>query len=594
MHSHSTRIGYLGAATAIFLLVCGYFVSRSILDGFARIETQNMLSEVGWVIQDLEGEAVGLGDFANDVCIMPEAGQFISRNASEFISQHFDPITAEVMLFDFAVLFDAEHQFVAGVRYDSDPLDQSTLKATASRVLGTRIQGYHLEIGVAKIDLVVLESTVYLVASHAIYSVEQTTSPIVGSVMIGKRLPPSYEEFEGALGTTFSLVSRRDDSSWRGEGDRLLQDEVYPVFDDEAFFEEEDLEEFADWDSEELGDWEMIEFDLDLEIFEETQYYRQAGSIFGPDNLPKTPIMCSLGGGFSEAEIVMKILVPQTISSLARSKARLVTLSLWGGVCLTIGFTWFAVTEIRKRLGAENMLRSTNDELEQANAQKDRLFSIIGHDMRAPLNGVIRLSELMARAPDSFEAKDVARFANNINLTGKQLHGLLENLLNWARLQTGQLPFNPVVSDLSTVVRQAVSLYRPRAEEKGIELDIDVSKGMTVRADSEMLKTVLRNLMSNAIKFTGQKGSVSVSVSELHGFVRISVSDTGQGMSKDQFSGLFKLDVKTVNRSQPEDENGTGFGLLLCQEMLRRHESELEVYSDVGIGSEFSFSLPVA
>jgi signal transduction histidine kinase len=541
----------------------------------------------------LEGEAVELGDFANDVGVMPEAVEFLSNPSPEFLSQHFDPMTAEVMMFDFAVLFDAEHEYVAGVRYDSGPSDLAALQMAPSRILETRLRGYHLERGTTKIDIFVLESTAYLVASHLVYSLEQTSSPTVGSVMIGRRLSIDYEEFEGALGTTFSLISRRDDSSWLGEGKRLLRDEVYPVFDDETFFDDEGIEELAEWEDENQGDWELVEFDVDLEIFEKTQYYRQTGSISGPDRLSKTPIMCSLGGGFSEAEIVMKILVPQTISSLARSKARLVTWSLWIGVCLTIGFTWFAVREIRRRLGAENLLQLANDELEQANAQKDRLFSIIGHDMRAPLNGVIRLSELMARAPDSFEAKDVARFANNINLTGKQLHGLLENLLNWARLQTGQLPFNPAVLDLSTVVRQVASLYRPRAEEKGIELDIDVSEGMTIRADSEMLKTVLRNLMSNAIKFTGQEGTVSVSVSELQGSVRISVSDTGQGMSKDQVSCLFKLDVKAVNRSQPEEENGTGFGLLLCHEMLRKHDSELEVYSDVGIGSEFSFSLPV-
>ena len=593
MQSHSTKIGYLGVVTAIFLLACGYFISRSILDGFTRIETQNILSEVGWVILDLEGEAVELADFVNDVGVMPEAGHFFSNPSSEFMSGNFDPMTAEVMMFDFAALFGAKGEYVAGVRYDSDPLDQANVEITPSRLLETRLKGYHLKRGTAKIDVIVLESKVYLVASHLVYSLEQETSPAVGSVMVGRRLPLDYDEFEGSLGTTFSLISRRDDSSWRGEGDRLLRDEVYPVFDDEEFFEDEGIEGFAEGDYEDQGDWEVVEFNVDLEIFEKTQYYRQAGSIPGPDRLSKTPVMCSLGGGYSESEIVMKVLVPQTLSSLARSKARLVTWSLWIGVGLTIGFTLFAVREIRRRLGAENLLRSTNDQLEQANAQKDRLFSIIGHDMRAPLNGVIRLSELMARAPDSFEGKDVARFANNINLTGKQLHGLLENLLNWARLQTGQLPFEPAVLDLSTVVRQVASLYRPRAEEKGIELDIDVSGGMTVRADSEMLKTVLRNLMSNAIKFTEKEGAVSVSVSELQGSVRISVSDTGRGMSKEQLTRLFELDVRAVNRSRPEEENGTGFGLLLCHEMLRIHKSELEVYSDVGIGSEFSFSLPV-
>jgi len=363
MHSHSTKIGYLGVVTAIFLLACGYFVSRSILDGFARIETQNILSEVGWVILDLEGEAVELGDFVNDVGVMPEAVEFFSKPSPEFMSEHFDPTTAEVMMFDFAVLFDAEHAYVAGVRYDSDLSDQTNLKIAPSRILENRLRGYQLERGTAKIDMIVLESKVYLVASHLAYSLEQTTSPIVGSVMIGRRLAIDYEEFEGALGTTFGLISRREDSSWLGEGSRLSRDEVYPVFDDEiffddeTFFDDEGLEELADWEDEDQGDWEVVEFDVDLEIFEKTQYYRQTGSIFGPDRLSKTPIMCSLGGGFSEAEIVMKILVPQTISSLARSKARLVTLSLWIDVCLTIGFTWFAVREIRRRLGAENLLQ---------------------------------------------------------------------------------------------------------------------------------------------------------------------------------------------------------------------------------------------
>ena len=382
--------------------------------------------------------------------------------------------------------------------------------------------------------------------------------------------------------------------SWQGIGKRLLREDVYPVFDDEIFLDEEEIEGLAEWEEDIQADdeWEVVEFDVDLELFERTQYYRQTGSSMGPDGLRKTPIMCSLGGSFLESEIVMKVLVPQTISDLARNKARLVTASLWIGVGLTIGFTWFAIREIRRRMGAEKQLRSANHQLEQANGQKDRLFSIIGHDMRAPLNGVIRLSELMARAPDSFESKDVARFADNINLTGKQLHGLLENLLNWARLQTGQLAFAPVVLDLSTVVRQVASLYRPRAEEKGVGLDIDVTEGMTVRADIEMLKTVLRNLVSNAIKFTRESGIVSISVSELEGFVRISISDTGVGMSKEQLTQLFEIDFKSVNRSKPEGENGTGFGLLLCHEMVRRHESELEVFSDVGVGTEFSFSLP--
>ena len=588
-----SRVGTLGVLIALVLLSCGGLVSRSILDGFSRLETQNILGEVGWVMADLEGKAYELGEYTNDIGTDPEALSFLEQPTPRFLADYFDPISAEVMMFDFAALFDANGEYVAGVRYDVGIEGESKIAREPSRLLEETIAAYELERGQAKIDLINLGSNVYLTAVHPIYDIEQAESLPLGGVMIGQRVELHYEEYEGALGTTLSLVSPRRDSAWKGEGQVLRQSEVYVTIDEEILDEGGVFDELADWEDEDLGDWEVIEFELDLAVFESTQYYRLENAQRGPDGNSKTVVMCSIGGDYSESEVVMKVLVPQVISDLASQKARLVNLALGLGVVLTIAFTWFAVVEIRRRRVAEVSLRVANQQLEEVNGQKDRLFSIIGHDLRAPLNGVIRLSELMARAPDSFEGKDISRFANNINLTGKQLHGLLENLLNWARLQTGQLSFNPIPIDLRTVVHQVVSLYGPRAEEKGIEIDVDVTEGTVVLADREMLKTVLRNLMSNAVKFTEKDGSVSFSVSQLEGFARISVSDTGCGMSHSQVSHLFELKAKPSSRSAPELEQGSGFGLLLCQEMVRRHDSELEVYSEPELGSEFSFSLPV-
>ncbi len=588
MNSHS-RIGYAGALIAAALLAGGVFISRSILDGFNRIDTENLLGDVGWVMLDLEAKGIELGDFANDLGVLPEAMAFFDQPEVGFMADYLDPMTAEVVEFDFAALFDSRHEYVAGVRYDTGTAGQSDLDREPSRLLAERLGDYELRPGTAKIDLFALGTSLYLVATHLIQNPEERDETPVGVVMVGRRLLVEYEEFEGSIGTTFSLTSRRQDSPWQGNGTRLERDSVYPVFDEEQFFDTE--EDLSEWEDLEGSEWEMIEFDVDLGVIEATQYYRLEESALGPDGQPKSVVMCSVGGRFEEAEAVMKVLIPQTISKVAGEKARLVHLALVLGGALTIGFTLFAIREIRRRLGAETSLRTANQQLAEVNAQKDRLFSIIGHDMRAPLNGVIRLSELMARAPDSFASKDVARFANNINLTGKQLHGLLENLLNWARLQTGQLAFDPRPLDLLTVVKQVVSLYRPRAEEKEIEVDVDVPEGMSVKADIEMLKTILRNLVSNAVKFTEQGGTVSISVSEFEGCARISVSDTGCGMSQAVVDALFDLQVNSRTKDAPEEENGSGFGLLLCQEMVRRHEGDLEVYSEVGVGSEFSFAL---
>ena len=589
-----TRIGYLGSIIVIFFLVGGFFVSRSILSGFDQIEVQNVLGEVGWVMADLEEEGFELANVANDLAVLPEAAQFFASPSEAFFADYLDPVSAELLMFDFAALYDRSNQFLAGVRYDAGLADESRIAESASEVLKRRLKRYQLERDQAKLDLVILDGTVFFLASHLVYDLERDQGPDLGTIVLGKRLALDYRLYEGVLGTTYALPSSRDVSPWKGGGEPINQTDVYPVFPEEEFEIEEEPFDDGDWDELSAEEWEIHEFDVDLDVFEQSQFFLIEPSARGPDGQPKTQVMCALGGSYEEAEVVLKVLVPQTISQLAARKARLVNGVLWVGVVMTIGFTAFVVREIRRRFQAERSLRRANDQLEQANAQKDRLFSIIGHDLRAPLNGVIRLSELMVRAPESFASKDVSRFATNINQTGKQLHGLLENLLNWSRFQTGQLPFNPIVLDLATVVRQVAALYRPRAEEKGIRLEWDVAEGMTVRADTEMLNTVLRNLVSNAIKFTDAGGTVDLSVSELDGFVRISVADTGRGMSVAQVNRLFELRTDSADRSAPEEEQGSGFGLLLCQEMVRRHRSVLEVFSDPGVGSEFSFSIPTA
>ena len=592
--SVQARVVYLGVLVASFLILGGFYVSRNILDGFSRIERDNLLSEVGWVMLSLEAEVMELGDFANDLGVMSECRDFLITRDPEFLAEELHAGVVELFQFDLAVFIDAEGRVVGGVRYDVGLADDDSLSPDDALKLSRQVAGIELKEGTAQAGYLALDEAVFLFACHAVYDPEMETFRELGRVVIGRRVSRDFEEFDGGLGPVYAWTSRREESSWTGEGIRLSRDEIYQDFPWDESFEFDEVEGVEEvWIEDVWDDDELVSFDVETTAFEASNFYRLSEPAVGPDGKKKTQVMCSFGGEYDDAEIVTRVLVPRTVSELANQKARLVTRTLWIGGLLSVAFTGFAVREIRRRMKAENALLQANDQLESANNQKDRLFSIIGHDLRAPLNGVIRLSELMARAPKSFESKDVARFATNINQTGKQLHGLLENLLNWARFQTGQLPYRPESLDLAAIIYQVGALYRPRAEEKRIELDLDVLAGMTVWADRDMLMTVIRNLVSNAIKFTSQNGVVGVAASELDANVRISVFDNGIGMSEAEQETLFSLSPKQVERRVPESESGTGFGLILCQEMLRRHGSTLEVYSESGVGSEFSFSLPV-
>ncbi len=237
-------------------------------------------------------------------------------------------------------------------------------------------------------------------------------------------------------------------------------------------------------------------------------------------------------------------------------------------------------------------LEGRNRDLEALNQQKDRFFSIIAHDLRSPFNALLGLTSLLDDSFDSFGPQEAREFISGINETANKLYALVENLLKWSRLQMNAVEFEPQVLDLTEAVERTRALLDSAARNKGIAL-INAVPSQAVWADGDMLDTVLRNLVTNAIKFTDRDGRVTISASSVRsGWCVVSVADTGVGITDADLANLFRLDRK-VSAIGTSGERGTGLGLLLCKDLVERHGGQITVESRQGEGSSFRFSLPL-
>jgi len=248
--------------------------------------------------------------------------------------------------------------------------------------------------------------------------------------------------------------------------------------------------------------------------------------------------------------------------------------------------------DITKRILAEQELKLKNEELVKTNAEKDKFFSIIAHDLRSPFNGFLGLTEIMAEELSSLTRDEIQDIAVSMRNSATNLFRLLENLLNWARMQQGLIPFKKEVVALLPIVIECFEMLEESAKSKGIELTSNITNDFMVIADSNMLQTIIRNVLSNAVKFTTKGGLVSLSAITLADrSVEISVKDTGIGMNSKMVDHLFSLDVHT-NRKGTEGELSTGLGLMLCKEFVEKHGGKIRIESEEGKGSTFYFTIP--
>ncbi len=247
---------------------------------------------------------------------------------------------------------------------------------------------------------------------------------------------------------------------------------------------------------------------------------------------------------------------------------------------------------ITERILSEMKIKQQNEELIELNKTKDKFFSIIAHDLKNPFNSLLGLSELLLENFENFEKEKIKEFVGYISLTSNQAYKLLENLLEWSRIQQGIL--KPVIQkrNLKTIVEEIDWLNDGIAKKKSIKLINNLVDDIFIKSDSEMTKSILRNLISNAIKFTNINGLVSISVNCSNSEALISVKDSGIGIPMDKIQKLFQMD-KNISTKGTDGESGNGLGLLICKGLAEMQEGKLWVESEVDKGSTFYFSLPL-
>ena len=236
-------------------------------------------------------------------------------------------------------------------------------------------------------------------------------------------------------------------------------------------------------------------------------------------------------------------------------------------------------------------IAESEHELRQINAAKNKFFSIIAHDLKNPLHTVMGYSYLLSKDFDRFSDDERRKFATDINQSTNNIFRLLQNLLEWSRSQTGRLVVIPQEIKLSRIVKNATNVLHPLAENKNIKIENQIDQELTVYADPQMIETVIRNLVSNAIKFTPENGLIEISARQTGELIEFCVKDSGIGISEEDAKNLFQIDSK-VKRKGTNDEDGSGIGLILCKEFVDRNHGKIWVESTSPKGSSFFFTVP--
>ncbi len=244
--------------------------------------------------------------------------------------------------------------------------------------------------------------------------------------------------------------------------------------------------------------------------------------------------------------------------------------------------------DITKRKQAEEVINLKNRELQETNAEKDKFFSILAHDLRNPFNALLGYTELLTEEYDSLSPADITTAIGSLRKSSLNLYRLLENLLEWSRIQRGSISFDPRPVNLRTIVNEIHNIVSESASKKQITIQIDIPDDIAVMADPHMVSTIIRNLVFNAIKFTRDGGTIMLSAHvDDPSFVEIRIEDNGIGMSREILNNLFRLDGKS-NRPGTAGEASTGLGLIICKDFVDKHGGRISATSTEGAGSTFT------
>lgn len=237
-------------------------------------------------------------------------------------------------------------------------------------------------------------------------------------------------------------------------------------------------------------------------------------------------------------------------------------------------------------------LTESQNQLRELNATRDKFFSIISHDLINPFQSLMNFTEVLNTATADGDKEEIQEICQLINLAAKSHYNLLQNLLQWTLAQTGKLANVPKVHDAKEMIDSVTSIFKINLDEKGITLVSDIEDKLLIYVDKNIFETVLRNLVSNAIKFTGENGNIVIRSTKQNNKIEFAVIDNGIGISKKNCEKLFNLE-KTFSTKGTFKEEGTGLGLILCKEFVETMGGSLKVVSTPGKGSVFSFAIPV-
>jgi PAS domain S-box-containing protein len=249
-----------------------------------------------------------------------------------------------------------------------------------------------------------------------------------------------------------------------------------------------------------------------------------------------------------------------------------------------------AIAIERKKAEEEIILK--NELLQAINAEKDKFFSILAHDLRGPLSAFVAATQILAEETQSMNFEEIQEISVSMKESATNIYSLLENLLEWSRLQRGIMEFIPEKFNLKKEIQECTQVLNESARKKEIEIEYSVPEDIELVADRHMFDTVTRNLVSNAIKFTPTGGKIQVGALNTNNEIEIHITDSGIGMPAELKNKLFHINEKT-SRKGTEGEPSTGLGLLLCKEFIEKHNGEIWAESEAGHGSTFYFTVPL-
>jgi signal transduction histidine kinase len=242
---------------------------------------------------------------------------------------------------------------------------------------------------------------------------------------------------------------------------------------------------------------------------------------------------------------------------------------------------------------ANQKLIESQRQLSELNATKDKFFSIVAHDLKNPFTSLLSISEMMSKNYNMLEEEDKISSLTSFHRSARRIYELLENLLTWSRSQTGRIEFNPTDFDISNLAMECFKLFILPAEKKRITIQLNAKDNILAHGDPEMIHTVMRNLLDNAIKYSNSGGIVELDVRPEDGLIRVAVKDQGVGIPEVELKGLFNLASQNVSKGTG-GEKGTGLGLIISKEFVEKNGGRLMVKSEPDKGSTFSFYVQAA